>query len=31
VRTRWFARGKGLVKLEFKHGDGSVSEVVRLK
>jgi hypothetical protein len=30
VRTSWFAPGKGLVKLVFKHGDGSVSEVVRL-
>jgi hypothetical protein len=31
VRTSWFAPGKGLVKLVFQHGDGSVSEVVRLK
>jgi hypothetical protein len=30
VRTSWFAAGKGLVKLVFEHGDGSVSEVVRL-
>ena len=31
TRTSWFAPDKGLVKLEFKHGDGSVSTVVRLK
>jgi hypothetical protein len=31
VRTSWFAPGKGLVKLVFEHGDGSVSQVVRLK
>ena len=31
VRTSWFAPGKGLVKLVFRHGDGSVSEVVRLQ
>ena len=30
VRTSWFAPGKGLVKLVFQHGDGSVSNVVRL-
>ena len=30
VRTCWFAAGKGLVKLVFEHGDGSVSQVVRL-
>src|SRR5262245_15411985 len=30
VRTAWFAPGKGLVKLVFRHGDGSVSQVVRL-
>jgi hypothetical protein len=30
VRTSWFAPGKGLVKLVFQHGDGSVSQVVRL-
>ena len=30
VRTCWFADGKGLVKLVFKHADGSVSQVVRL-
>jgi hypothetical protein len=29
VRTSWFAPGKG-TELEFRHGDGSVSEVVRL-
>ena len=27
TRTMWFAGGKGLVKLEFRHGDGSVSVV----
>jgi len=31
VRTSWFAPGKGLVKLVFQHGDGTVSQVVRLK
>ena len=31
VRTSWFAPGKGLVKLVFEHGDGSVSQVVRLR
>jgi hypothetical protein len=31
VRTSWFAPGKGLVKLVFRHGDGSVSEVALLK
>ncbi|MDX6512579.1 MAG: hypothetical protein QOE36_2083, partial [Gaiellaceae bacterium] len=30
VRTSWFAPDKGLVKLVFRHADGSVSEVVRL-
>ena len=27
TRTMWFAPDKGLVKLVFKHGDGSVSTV----
>ncbi|MGH2914887.1 MAG: hypothetical protein ACRDMX_07855 [Solirubrobacteraceae bacterium] len=27
VRTMWFAPGRGLVKLVFRHGDGSVSVV----
>jgi hypothetical protein len=27
TRTSWFAPGKGLVKLVFRHGDGSVSTV----
>jgi hypothetical protein len=31
VRRSWFAPGVGLVKLEFRHADGSVSRVVRLK
>jgi hypothetical protein len=31
TRTTWFAPGKGLVKLVFKHGDGSVSDVELLK
>ena len=31
TRTCWFAPGKGLVKLVFAHGDGSVSTVVLLK
>jgi hypothetical protein len=31
TRTMWFAAGKGLVKLTFRHGDGSVSTVERLK
>jgi hypothetical protein len=31
TRTMWFAPGKGLVKLVFRHGDGSVSEVTMLK
>jgi len=31
TRTSWFAPGKGLVKLVFHHGDGSVSTVVLLK
>ena len=30
-RTSWFAPGKGLVKLVFRHDDGSVSTVVLLK
>jgi hypothetical protein len=31
TRTMWFAPGKGLVKLVFRHGDGSVSNVALLK
>ncbi|HEY6961298.1 MAG TPA: hypothetical protein VI408_05340 [Gaiellaceae bacterium] len=31
TRTCWFAEGKGLVKLEFRHADGSVSDVVLLR
>jgi hypothetical protein len=31
TRTSWFAPGRGLVKLLFRHKDGSVSVVVRLK
>jgi len=31
TRTCWFAPGKGLVKLVFKHGDGSTSQVVLIK
>jgi hypothetical protein len=31
TRTSWFAPGKGLVKLVFRHGDGSVSTVTLLK
>ena len=31
TRTSWFAPGKGLVKLVFRHRDGSVSTVERLK
>jgi hypothetical protein len=31
VRTMWFAPGRGLVKLLFKHGDGSVSLVQLLR
>lgn len=31
TRTCWFAPGKGLVKLEFRHGDGSTSQVVLIK
>jgi hypothetical protein len=31
TRTSWFAAGKGLVKLVFRHGDGSVSTVVLVK
>lgn len=30
VRRSWFAPGVGLVKLEFRHADGSVSRVVRV-
>jgi hypothetical protein len=30
TRTSWFAPGKGLVKLVFRHGDGSTSTVVLL-
>ncbi|HET6551744.1 MAG TPA: hypothetical protein VFG79_24970 [Solirubrobacter sp.] len=30
-RTMWFAAGKGLVKLVFRHRDGSVSTVERLR
>ena len=31
TRTCWFVPGKGLVKLEFEHGDGSTSQVVLIK
>lgn len=31
IRDSWFAPGKGLVKLVFRHRDGSVSTVERLK
>jgi hypothetical protein len=31
TRTMWFAAGKGLVKLQFRHGDGSTSLVELLK
>ncbi len=31
VRTAWLAPGTGLVKLVFRHGDGSVSRVERLR
>ena len=31
TRTCWFAAGRGLVKLEFRHADGSVSNVVLLR
>ena len=31
TRTMWFAQGKGLVKLTFRHGDGSVSVVELVK
>jgi hypothetical protein len=31
TRTAWFAPGRGLVKLVFRHGDGSVSQVELLK
>jgi len=31
TRTMWFAPGKGLVKLQFRHGDGSTSVVELLK
>ena len=30
TRTSWFAPGRGLVKLVFRHGDGSVSVVERM-
>jgi hypothetical protein len=31
TRTAWFVDGRGLVKLVFRHGDGSVSQVELLK
>jgi hypothetical protein len=31
TRTCWFAPGRGLVKLVFQHGDGSVSTVTLLR
>lgn len=31
TRTSWFADGEGLVRLVFRHGDGSVSTVERLR
>ena len=31
TRTAWFAPGRGLVKLVFQHGDGSVSDVELLQ
>ena len=31
TRTMWFAAGKGLVKLQFRHGDGSTSVVELVK
>ena len=31
TREAWFAPGKGLVKLVWKHADGSVSKVELLK
>ncbi|HEY5057560.1 MAG TPA: hypothetical protein VII51_00970 [Gaiellaceae bacterium] len=31
TRTSWFASGRGLVKLVFRHGDGSVSTVELVK
>jgi hypothetical protein len=31
VRTMWFAPGRGLVKLVFKHRDGSTSLVQLIK
>jgi hypothetical protein len=31
TRTSWFASGKGLVKLVFRHADGSVSTVERVR
>jgi hypothetical protein len=31
TRTAWFAPGRGLVKLVFQHGDGSVSDVELLR
>ncbi len=31
TRTSWFSPGRGLVKLVFRHGDGSVSNVELVK
>jgi hypothetical protein len=31
TRTAWFVAGRGLVKLVFRHGDGSISQVDLLK
>ena len=31
TRTMWFAPGKGLVKILFRHGDGSVSQIVLVR
>jgi hypothetical protein len=31
TRTMWFVAGKGLVKLVFRHGDGSTSTIERVK
>jgi hypothetical protein len=31
TRTAWFAPGEGLVKLVFRHGDGSVSTAERVR
>jgi hypothetical protein len=31
TRTSWFAPGRGLVKLVFRHDDGSVSRVERTR